>query len=190
MYYPSISGTLPKIKYFWHLTTVADGYYSIRIYSLLRTIAERFFEMPAFKVMYELVDDYERKFRKTFETVDTIADFDAAVVVAGDLAQDIAGLTEGRILAYTVSQRTVYTDVVTTGANRDEGVTFTLRKEDNQNDSIKMNAPINAIFNLDGTVNLTHAAVTAFIANFLTGGDFTFSDGEQADELLRGKLDE
>jgi hypothetical protein len=56
-------------------------------------------------------------------------------------------------------------------------------------DDLKVPGPINAIFNADGTVNLTHAAVAAFVANFLTGGDFTFSDGEQATAVIRGTLD-
>jgi hypothetical protein len=146
--------------------------------------------MPEFLVMYELEDAYHRKTRKTFATVDDMADFDAAVTAAGDLAADIAGLSELDVLAYTVSQRTAYTDTVTAGANKDEGVTFTMRKADNRNDDIKVPGPINAIFNTQGQADMANAAVTAFLANFLTGGDFTFSDGEQAIEAIKGTLDE
>lgn len=146
--------------------------------------------MPEFLVMYELEDAYHRKTRKTFATVDDMADFDAAVTAAGDLAADIAGLSELDVLAYTVSQRTPYTDTVTAGANKDEGVTFTMRKADNRNDDIKVPGPINAIFNSQGQADMANAAVTAFLANFLVGGDFTFSDGEQATEAVKGTLDE
>jgi len=92
-------------------------------------------------------------------------------------------------LAYKVSQRVVYTDSVDAGANRDEGVTFQMRKIDNFLGNIKVPGPINAIFNLDGTVDLTNAAVAAFISNFLSGGDFTFDDGEQASAVVKGSLD-
>jgi len=145
--------------------------------------------MPEFDVTFEMVDAYQRPASKRFTTVDTMADYDAAVAAAAALATDLANLTELDILAYRVSGRTVYTDTVDAGANRDEGVTFQLRKVDNFKDDIKVPGPINAIFNSDGSVNLTHAAVTAFISNFLTGGDFVFSDGEQATALLKGSLD-
>jgi hypothetical protein len=42
----------------------------------------------------------------------------------------LAVLTEMRILAYHVSQRIVFTDAVTAGANKDEGLNLTLRKAD------------------------------------------------------------
>lgn len=146
--------------------------------------------MPAYSVMFELIDDYNRKTRKTFETVPTTADEAAAQAAAAALATDLGNITEARILAYTVARRTVYTDSVTTGANRDEGAILSLRKEDNYLDAIRVPAPINAIFNADGTVDLANGAVTAFVANFLTGGDFTFSDGEQASELVSGYLED
>lgn len=145
--------------------------------------------MPEYRVAVDLVDAYERSARKEFYTVSTMADHASAVAAAASLMSDLANLTELRILSYTVGERTVYTDTVDAGANKDEGVTLTMRKSNNYKDSIKVPGPINAIFNADGTVDLTDAAVTAFVANFLTGGDFTFSDGEQATELVKGVLD-
>lgn len=145
--------------------------------------------MPSYMVTYEMVDAYNRRTRKTFHTVDTIADEAAAQAAAAALATDLANLTELDILAYNVSLRTVYTDTVTAGANKDEGVTFVMRKVDNFNDDIKVPGPINSIFDSNGNVDLTDAAVAAFLANFLTGGDFTFSDGEQATQAIRGTLD-
>lgn len=145
--------------------------------------------MPTFSVTFEMVDAYQRPASKRFNTVDTMVDFDAAVAAAAGLATDLGNLTELDILAYSVSQRVVYTDTVVAGANRDEGVTFQLRLLDNFKADLKVPGPINSIFNADGTVILTDAAVTAFIANFLSGGDFTFDDGEQASALLKGSLD-
>ena len=145
--------------------------------------------MPSYLVTFEMVDAYQRSARKSWQTVDTIADETEALAAAAALATDLGNLTELDILAYTVSPRVVYTDVVVPGANRDEGVTFQLRKVDNYKDDIKVPGPINSIFDGEGSVILTDAAVTAFIANFLTGGDFVFSDGEQATALLKGSLD-
>lgn len=146
--------------------------------------------MPSYEVVYSMEDAYGRPTTKTFQSVDTLADETAALAAAAGLATDLANLTEAVILSYSVKQRVPYTDSVDPGANKDEGVTFSIRKVDNFKDVIKVPAPINAIFNADGTVDLTNAAVTAFISNFLVGGDFTFSDGEQGSALLSGKLDE
>jgi len=145
--------------------------------------------MPEYQVTYEMIDAYNRRTRKTFHTVATMADETAALAAAAALATDLGNLTELDILAYSVAQRVVYTDTVVAGANKDEGVTFTLRKVDNFNDDIKVPGPINSIFDGNGNVIATDAAVTAFLANFLTGGDFTFSDGEQAQALVKGTLD-
>lgn len=145
--------------------------------------------MPTYTVRYEMVDAYNRRTSKTFETVSTMADETAALAAAAGLATDLANLTELDILAYNVSQRIVYTDSVTAGANKDEGVTFVLRKVDNYNDDIKVPGPINSIFDANGNADLTDAAVSAFLSNFLAGGDFTFSDGEQATEAIKGTLD-
>ena len=145
--------------------------------------------MPAYTVSYELVDDYNRRTSKTFVTVDTVVDEAAALALAATMAANLAGLSEARILSYTVSQRIVYTDTVTTGANKDEGVTFSMLKEDNYRDNIRVPAPINSIFDANGNADLADAAVTAFVNQFLAGADWTFSDGEQATEVLNGTLD-
>jgi len=145
--------------------------------------------MPQYSVSYDLVDAYGRPARKTFETKSTMADFTAAAAAAAALAGDLAGLTEAEILSYTVSLRTTYNDTVTTGANKDEGLTLVLRKEDNFKGILKVPAPINAVFDGQGNADITDAAITAFVSNFLTGADFVFSDGEQASVLLSGRLD-
>jgi len=111
------------------------------------------------------------------------------LIAAAALAADLAAITEAEILSYTVALRTVYNDTVTTGGNRDEGATLVIRKEDNFKGILKVPAPINAIFDSIGNVDITNAAVTAFVSNFLTGADFVFSDGEQGTALLSGRLD-
>lgn len=145
--------------------------------------------MPEFQVYVEMIDSQNRKTSKEFTTVDTMADAAAATTAAAGLLTDLGNLTGLRILAYTVKQRIVYTDIVDAGSNIDEGITLSMEKEDNQLGIIKVPGPINTIYDGDGNVDVLDAAVAAFVSNFLTGGDFTFSDGEQANEIVRGKLD-
>lgn len=145
--------------------------------------------MPAYDVTFTMVDAYDRTTTKSFTSVSTLLDEATALASAAALAADLAAISELDILYYSVGQRIVFTDAVTAGANVDEGVTFTLRKEDNYKGSIKVPGPENSIFQADGSVILSDANVVAFIANFLTGGDWTFSDGEQATALLKGVLD-
>ena len=146
--------------------------------------------MPAYTIRVELVDAFQRDGSKVYETITSIVDEAAAVAAAELLMTDLAALTEMDILAYTVSRRVVYTDSVTGGANRDEGLTAVLRKVDNHKGTIKVPAPIDSVFNLDGTLDLTDTIVTDFFGNFLTTGQWTFSDGEQASSLVSGRLDE
>jgi len=145
--------------------------------------------MPKFNVTFELVDAYGRSARKSYETTESMADFSAAATAAAALAADLAGITEAEVLSYVISHRSTYSDSVTVGANRDEGATLVLRKEDNFKGVLRVPAPINAIFDAQGNVDITNSAVTNFVANFLSGADFVFSDGEQATAILSGKLD-
>lgn len=145
--------------------------------------------MPAYRVVVELIDAFERQGRKTFVTKDSIADFDAAKTAAAGLMTDLGNLTKMRILAYSVSERVVYTDTVEGDANKDEGLTLSLRKADNYVDVIRVPAPILTIFDAADNADVNDAAVAAFASNFFSGGDFTFSDGEVATEIVRGKLD-
>lgn len=148
--------------------------------------------MPSYGLYVEMVDAYNRPTSKKFFSAD-LADYATAAASAAALTTDLAVLTEARILATTLSERTPFTDAVTAGANRDEGVTFTLRLPDNTKDDLKVPAPINSIFDDNGfviTEPALPAAVSDFLANFEDGtGDWTFSDGEQWSEFVKGSLD-
>lgn len=138
-------------------------------------------------VTINYVDGENRGGSKSFEGVS--ADFAAASTAAAGLVEDFAGLCAARVLSYSVSVRTVYNDTTDAGANRDEGITLVLLKTDNYKGVLKVPAPISGITDGNGNVDITDAAVSAFVSNFLTGAAFRFSDGEQGSELLSGKLD-
>lgn len=148
--------------------------------------------MPIYGLYVEMVDAYNRPTSKRFESVD-LADYDTAAAAAGPLLTAIAVLSECRVLASTLSERVPFTDSVTAGANKDEGVTFTLRLPDNKKDNLGLPGPINAIFDANGLVITSPtlpASVTTFLAFFQSGtGDWTFSDGEQWSEYVKGTLD-
>lgn len=129
-----------------------------------------------------------RRGRKVYLTQDLV-DHPAAVTAANSLLIDLANITEMEILSFTVGLRTVYADSVIAGANRDEGGTFTLNKTDNYRAVHKVPAPVQAIRNTDGTIDITDAIVTDYFDNFLAAGDFTVSDGEIIDGIIKGTVD-
>lgn len=144
--------------------------------------------MPVYDLSVEMVDAQNRKAYKRY-TSQNIADFPAALTAASGLVDDLAAITEGDILSYSVSQRIIYTDTVTPGANVDEAGTFVVRKADNRSASHKVPMPIAAIRNPDGTLDIENASVTDYFANFYAAGDWTISDEEEVIALLSGKLD-
>ncbi len=150
--------------------------------------------MTVFNVTMVLQDAYGRKTRKLFETedisaADVGAEFLLARTAAAGLATDLAALTEAELLWYHIGEEVTYTDTADSGANVDEGLTMVVDKPDSKRGNLKVPAPINAVFNADGTLDLTHSAVTAYVTNFQSGGDFTFSDGEKVVNLISGRLD-
>lgn len=142
--------------------------------------------MALFPLSVALVDAYGRPATKRYDV--NAADHAAALVVAAAFMADLAGITELRILSYVVGERVTYSDSVDAGANKDEGATLSVRTADNEKATVKIPGPINAIFNADGSVDLTDGAVTAFVANYLSG-DIRVDDGEVVTEIISGRLD-
>ena len=145
--------------------------------------------MPEFDVNFQLVDSMGRPGRKNFQTVATMVDFAAAKVAANSMAIALDNVTQMAILAYSVAERTIYSDSIDAQANKDEGATITLRKADNRNAVHRIPAPVQALRLQDGTVDLANAALIAYFAQFFAGGDFTLSDGELVALVLRGLID-
>ena len=145
--------------------------------------------MPEYQITYSLVDSMGRPGKKSYDTVSTMADHVAAVAAANAHAILLDDVSEMQILSHTVSLRTVYTDSVDSGANKDEGATLTVRKTDNQNATHHIPAPVQSIRLADGTADLTDAALIAYFANFQVGGNLRLSDGEAISSVVRGTID-
>ena len=142
--------------------------------------------MPIYDLTFTLRDDFTRETTRSFQ-VDAV-DFDAASTGASAFASDYAALSMASILKFVLKESTEYTDVIETDANIDEGVTFSWQTTPSKKAPSKVPAPIKAIFNADGSVDLTHVAVSAYASHYL-GGFVLISDGETATALLSGKLD-
>lgn len=142
--------------------------------------------MASFSCSISMIDAYQRPIRKEIEI--EAADHAAAKTIAGAFMTDFAAATEARILYYIVGERVTYTDVVTAGANRDEGMTVTVLTQDNERANIKVPCPINAMFNEDGSLDQANSTWTALFANYLSG-DVRVNDGEIATETIKGSLD-
>lgn len=144
--------------------------------------------MPAYQLEYVLVDGYAREGRKRF-TTQTIADFAAAMALAAAVLADLQAITGMGVLRYTITQEFSVLSGATAGANKDAGITLSVRKADSRRDTLKIPSPESSYLLPDGTVDITDAIVTDWFANFTTAGDLTLSDGEVASELLSGHLD-
>lgn len=143
--------------------------------------------MAVYQCTISMVDAYGRAVSKR---VDVSADTHAlAVTAAGAFVTDLQALTEAEVLYYSVAERVTFNGSLTAGANRDEGVTFSVRTTDNEKSTIKVPAPKNAIFNTDGSVDTANALVTDFIANYLSAA-ILVDDGEIVTSLIGGRLDE
>jgi hypothetical protein len=150
--------------------------------------------MTVFNLTVVLEDAYGRATRKNYETedisgVDVGAEFLTARGFAATLMTALGNFSEARILSWDLGERVVYTDTVDAGANVDEGATIVIRKVNNKKAILKVPAPVNSVFNPDGTIDITDAIVTAYEAHFRVTGGFTLSDGENSTEILSGRLD-
>lgn len=144
--------------------------------------------MPEYKLSVAMRDAYTRDARKSFDVV--AADYATAQTNAANFLTDLAALSMLQVLDYSLTEKTDYSDTVTALANRDEGVTFslTIAGQPGKKAVTKLFGPEKAIFNTDGTVDLTDALVTAYFTHFLSGF-VRVSDGEQVGTLESGRLD-
>lgn len=144
--------------------------------------------MPNYNSTITLEDAYSRVYTMRVET-SNVLDAAAAKTVIDAFLVDLAAFSELQILAYTVSERFVYTDAIVAGANKDEGATFVARKEDAYKAIQRVPGPVAAVRNSDGTIDLSNALTADLLANWTVDPGLLISDGEVVSAWLKGTLD-
>lgn len=142
--------------------------------------------MPNYLVNVSGVDAYDGKFTKRF-VVNSI-DYPTAISDAAAMITDLEALCAGAILSYTVATLVQEGETPAAGANRDEGLTFTMDLGNGKTATLKVPAPVKDAVQSDRTVDLTNGVVAAFLANW-ENGPFLISDGETAIGTVKGVLD-
>lgn len=142
--------------------------------------------MAIFNLTVQLGDDYGRNTHKHYEL--DVTDFATAVTECGLFLIDLAAITKLEVITYTIAQKTAYSDSVTAGANKDAGVTLSVRKTDGEKAIIKVPDLVAGLVLGDGTVDIAAATIIAFLDNWISD-NFLVSDGEVVEALLSGKLD-
>lgn len=142
-----------------------------------------------------LKDDQNREISKLYQSkVFTGADLGADILLADAAADalmsDLAALSGLGIVRSFLSVMKVGSQVITAGANKDEGLTMIVEKPDSYKAVVKVPAPPQSIFDGNGNLDIADPLATDYIANFLVGADWTVSDGEFVSELISGSLDE
>lgn len=141
----------------------------------------------AFDVSFTLVDAYARTSTKRFEGEATTlaqAQTDATALLA-----DLAAVTLMGAYRRTFSVAESISEAVETGANVDAGGTLHCRLDNGKQYALKIPAIDPALVNPDGSIDITAAAITDYVANFEAAGAYKVSEGNVITEILYGELD-
>jgi len=144
--------------------------------------------MPNFVATVTLIDIKNRQCTKRFETkTDVLATAQTAVAA---LITGLEAVTDLGVVTVTYS---VADDAEESAAadpsNIDTGATFRCRLDNGKICAHKIPGfPLSKVAT-GGGINTEDADVTAYFANFLSGGAFTLSDGQAITAVLSGALD-
>lgn len=141
----------------------------------------------AVDVSFTLVDSYSRNGSKKFEgraTTLSQAQTDATALLA-----DLAAVTLAGAYRRTFNVAEVISEAVESGANLDAGATLHCRLDNGKQYAFKIPAIDPDLVNPDGSLDLSAAAITDFIANFESGGAYRVSEGNYVTAILYGELD-
>jgi len=134
-----------------------------------------------------LRDAYNRYGSKSFQgNATTVVGAQAdALALAADL--------DAVSLAATVKTRVAVDDLISgvpqAGANIDAGGTLHCRLDNGKLYGLKIPAINPSVVNADGSIDITDALVTAFVAHFQSGGEYTVSEGNVITVIEYGELD-
>lgn len=141
----------------------------------------------AIDVSFTIQDAYARQGSKRFEGTDTLlAD---AQTSAAALLIDFNALSLTGVVKETYSIDSLIFQAAQAGANLDAGATIRTRLNNGKLYSFKVPAPVAAVINSDGSIDVTSALVTDYIANFEAAGKYRVSEGNYVVDILGGELD-
>lgn len=141
----------------------------------------------AIDLTFTTIDAYARQGKKGYEGVDTVM-ADAQTSAAALLA-DFNGLTLLGVVKESFTTDVLVFQSAQAGANLDAGATIRTRLNNGKLYSFKIPAPVAAVINSDGSIDVTNALVTDFIANFESAGKYRVSEGNYVVAILGGELD-
>lgn len=142
--------------------------------------------MPDFRYTLTFVDYYQRPSTRTFYT--TVADYATARAAADALLVDAQALSTAHIVKDELTEVSDIAGAAAASSNVDEGLTLQYNLGGVKRASQNIPSPVKTIFLADGSADTGNVLITAWTANFLTGG-WTISDGETPVSVLKGALD-
>lgn len=140
-----------------------------------------------FSLSVELIDDYHRKARKTYELQS--ADYATAVTDTAAVIAALNAVTDLGVLSYTISEKTAVGDSPTAGANRDVGMTLSVMLQDVTKGVLKVPAPVLTGLDANGNLDITTGVWVTYVNLFGDASECYTSDGDHVIEFLAGSLD-
>jgi hypothetical protein len=134
-----------------------------------------------------LVDGYSRSSSKRWEGLATV--LATAVTNASGLLADFLGVSDMGTVVDIFSSQVANENAATAGANVDAGGTLHLRLDNGKAYALKIPAIKPSLINIDGSINIAAAAITDFVANFESAGQYRVSEGNYVTKILYGELD-
>lgn len=143
--------------------------------------------MAQFKGSLTLVDAYTRK--KFKEVVIEAADWAAAMTELGAFVVAYQAVTDLHLIESRLFDSALHAGSPVAGANVDTGGTFSVALvTPNKYAAVKVPGIKPSFINVDGTIDLTDAAIIAWMSHY-TAGSILISDGEVVDTFVSGMLD-
>lgn len=125
----------------------------------------------------------------------TVMDFPTALTAMQGLISDLITVTTSTVVAYRATE--VFREdaiVLPTDAQNENKASVSFTKSDGQTGNFKIPAPDEGIFvgaagtgALNNVVDVTDLALVAYADNFVSGANFTISDGEFLVQMVNGK---
>lgn len=145
--------------------------------------------MGLWKLGMSLVDDFARVTTRSF--ILEAADYAAAAALVTQFAGLYQDVTELHLFETRLVDEGVIAGSPVSGANVDAGMSITAQLETaNKKASIQIPAPVAAVINADGTIDVAGTEMAALLAAYTQATNYvTASDGEVVDSFIKGVLD-